>query len=272
MSSQKIPLFANGLPFPMPDPGADPTISFDLFTAPDAALKGDAKHYYEVDLWWNNENGAGDITVFAYPAGDLASAGAVVFTGSLSGNAGQPRKLLDKYLIRGNTTLRADIEGASFPSSFWGFYRRVGEGDVARRARRFIPDAASINAGIPVVGSGAVAKGLAPGEKTVIHQFEKGRIDNINLWLSSIVNGGAAPIGSGDLIITFEDVNNTVLHTLRTYPVAIGDSIVLNGGKYFDDIPFGGAPGSSLDHLSVESDSGNVAPSEIFVWGDFDRG
>lgn len=268
--SQKIPLFANGLPLPMPDPGVDPDISFDLFTTPDAAAAGDGKHYYEVDLWWSNERGAGDITVFAYPAGDLASAGAVLFTGSLSGSAGQPTKLLDKYLVRGNTTLRVNIEGASFPSSFWGYYRRVGEGNVVRRPRRFLPDA-GVNAGIPVIGTGALAKGLAPGEKVVVHQFENGRIDDLNLWLSSLSAGIPAP-GSGDLIITFEDVNNTVLHTLRTYPSATGAAAVKNGGKYFDGIPFGGAQGSTLDHLSVESDAGNLAASEIFVWGDFDRG
>ena len=277
---QKIPLFNGVIASVEAVPGGT---LLDVFTPPDKTSKAPA--IYEVHLYMSPRsanNPAATSVVYSLLAQQGADLGVVwkcpsdAAASNVFVNRNPIAKVLDGYPIRGDVKLFVAAVGvavAGDPAFFWGYYHRVGQGQLKQPERRPIGKALDgFNAGVPFT--------LAPGADAVIHTFAKNKIDEISLAAGFFNDHTNADTVS----LLFEDVNNVPVGPIATfrpaksndYSVDAAGSVVLPpfGGlfppsPYFiHQCPFGGGYLPTLDHLRVKNNSAGVGAS---VHGYFTR-
>jgi hypothetical protein len=175
---------------------------------------------------------------------------------------GLPVKMLDGYVVRGDMTIiGAFVTDVANTVNVFGYYYRVGQGEVVQPARRSIGVNLSptFDAGLPIP--------FLIGEKKVIHKFEKGRIDEISLAFQKLISY----VGPPTAILRFEDAGGVLIPGTQpiTIPVpAVPDYLRNPVSPYtFYQIPLGGSLAiPTLAQLSVES-----AVNVFFVHGYFTR-
>ena len=273
--SQKIPLpLLRGTILSVPVQVAGPAaVPVPVFTPPDK--DSDAPAIYEVHLYISapKQGGVGapaaiSIVLFA---NEGAKPSVPVWAASTNSqvNLDPVVKILDGYPVRGDVTLAllavatADA-GTSLPLAVWGYYHRVGQGEIKQAERRPIgTPLGAFNAGVPF--------DLAPGASAVVHTFEPNRIDEMSL---AFLRLGAEPVQADVIGLMFEDENNvlvtpsaiflprtpTVFNTLAlpsTLPAALPPygSLFPPGPYQIYQCPFGGGGFPTLDHLRVSNGS-----------------
>lgn len=254
MGAQKIPLF-EGIMKAVGD-STDPSPFIDLFTPPDANLLGGTQAFYEVHMWVVPQGDDGDLYKLQATDGvdtELIWVGSDNQVGPFQ--KGLPIKMLDGYPVRGDVIIQGSFLSAASSSHVYGYYYRVGQGEVIQPARRFIgkdPGLAVFNNGVPF--------NFAAGSKQVIHRFVSGRIDEISLALMlSNSNTDIAPAPTGSL--RFEDANGVILAGTTPIPILVlpvPDYRRNPASPYnFYQIPLGGNPAlPALAQLSLEADPG----------------
>jgi hypothetical protein len=262
MPSQKIPLF-DGVMKPV---GAPVLAPVTLFTPPDKNLKDGTQAFYEVHMWVVPSPTPAAIPLtgdsyglLATQDGSTANAG-IVWSRNNTESAyqpGLPVKMLDGYPVRGDVTLSGIFKtDVADTAHVFGYYYRVGQGEVVQPARRSIGLNLSpmLDAGVPI--------SFLAGEKKVIHKFEKGRIDEISLAFQKAAPDVADPTA----FLRFEDAGGVLIPGTQPVTVrvlTIPDFLRNPASPYsFYQIPLGGSPAiPTLAQLSVESDG---APNELF--------
>jgi hypothetical protein len=289
MSSQKLPLFGGTIQPLFPDL-TNPLASLALnpvFTPPDATTK--APRYFALHLWVLPPLASAGLVgcgiyITENPTGKQGAAWAGIFP--ITAVGGQPVKVLDGYPVRGDVTVAASAVGVAASGSsnlkMWGYYVPVGEGTVREDERRFIgQNLQRFNAGIgyvlgfqltpPPPLPPAVPAG-APSD-TIIHVFEKDRIDEMSLAFTPM-----APVACF-AVLSFETEANTLVHPEAFATFHIGTGAQPPQGQYsaFPPSPyviykaaFGGHGYPTLHHLrvTVGADSPDVA---VGVHGYFTR-
>jgi hypothetical protein len=218
MSSQKIPLLG-GIITPVHTGNSATTppvapIPLTIFTPPDKALDPQGTQaFYELHLWIRpsiDPDANFKLSAYYDDDGDRVT----VWESKIAKTAsfilyGTSVKILDGYPVRGNVTLELEIETDNIAKldlypigpQVYGYYYRVGQGDVIEPARRYIgadsPD--GIAAGVPLLFTAA-------NESRIIHKFENGRIDDLSLAFSQPDPDGADP--GQQISLVFEDAND----------------------------------------------------------------
>jgi hypothetical protein len=247
MGSQKIPLF-EGIMKAVGDPA--PTF-IDLFTPLDRNLTDGTQAFYEVHMWISPEGTPTDVYELQAVQSGNPAAVPIWNTDNLVAapfQQGLPIKMLDGYPVRGDVTIQGSFLSAASSSHVFGYYYRVGQGEVLQPARRFIGQDLSptFDAGLPI--------NFAAGEKKVIHKFVSGRIDEISLAFMQSAPEVLPPVAT----LRFEDSNGVIL--AGTTPVLINLETVPDfrrnpASPYtYYQIALGGSPAQpNLAQMSIES-------------------
>jgi hypothetical protein len=254
--SQKIPLF-DGVMKPV---GSDPAVLVNIFTPPDKNLADGTQAFYEVHLWVMPAlvplGGAGDGYALVAIQDSAPASPAVIWQrndAELSFQSGLPVKILDGYPVRGDVTIQGLFKANLNSTNLFGYYYRVGQGDVVQTARRFIGQdlSPSVNAGLSIP--------FVVGDKKVIHKFSQGRIDEISLAFQKLSTDADVPI----VILRFEDAGGVIIP--GTEPISFNVRTLYDyqrnpSSPYtFYQMPFGGNK-PTLAQLSLE-----YAADGIFV-------
>jgi hypothetical protein len=265
MPSQKIPLF-DGVMKAVGEPTG--LVAVPLFTPPDKALRDGTQAFYEVHMWVVPSLTPDVAPISGYAIASISGAASTVLwqgdDAALDFQAGLPVKVLDGVPVRGDVSIVGLFKSVADATHVYGYYHRVGQGEVVQPARRFIGEA-------PASGfSAGLSIPFLAGNKKVIHKFEKGRIDEISLAFQKLSVDVAAPTA----FLRFEDAAGVLIP--GTQPIAIITTTFPDyrrnpASPYnFYQAPFGGSPNlPTLAQLSVES---AAAPNAFFaVHGYFTR-
>ena len=214
MGAQKIPLF-DGVMKPVGDVAG--AVEVPLFTPPDKNLADGTQAFYEVHAWVMPEEtqvAGGDAYALVAVQDSAPAVAALIWQrahAELALLSGLPIKILDGYPVRGDVTIKGLFKANVESTNLYGYYYRIGQGDVVQTARRFIGQALSpsIDAGLSVT--------FAPGDKKVIHKFENGRIDEMSLAFVKLSIDGTTALA----LLRFEDASGVLVPGTVPIPITV---------------------------------------------------